>query len=172
MGITRFYYLNVGMVNSKNYEELIGLINQLDNSSIAYMDYKTDSGHLVLSKEVPMIQSTPEQKSTETTEAIIQPQSVQDITETVQNETVTVEASKTGEAIESPMVGVAYLQPSPDEPSFVKVGDRVEQGDVVCIIEAMKLMNEIQAPRSGVITEILIENEEVVEYKQPLFFID
>lgn len=160
------------MVNSMNYEELIGLINQLDNSSIAYMDYKTDSGHLVLSKEVPTIQSTPEQKSTETTEAIIQPQSVQDITETVQNEAVTVEASKTGEAIESPMVGVAYLQPSPDEPSFVKVGDRVEQGDVVCIIEAMKLMNEIQAPRSGVITEILIENEEVVEYKQPLFLID
>ena len=72
------------MVNSMNYEELIGLINQLDNSSIAYMDYKTDSGHLVLSKEVPTIQSTPEQKSTETTEAIIQPQSVQDITETVQ----------------------------------------------------------------------------------------
>ena len=155
-----------------NYEELIGLINQLDNSSIAYMDYKTDSGHLVLSKEVPTIQSNSESKSVESTEPIVQTQAVQEPAETVQNEAITLEAEKTGEAIESPMVGVAYLQPSPDEPSFVQVGDRVEQGDVVCIIEAMKLMNEIQAPRSGVITEILIDNEEVVEYKQPLFVID
>lgn len=160
------------MVNSMNYEELIGLINQLDNSSIAYMDYKTDSGHLVLSKEVPTIQSNSESKSVESTEPIVQTQAVQEPAETVQNEAITLEAEKTGEAIESPMVGVAYLQPSPDEPSFVQVGDRVEQGDVVCIIEAMKLMNEIQAPRSGVITEILIDNEEVVEYKQPLFVID
>ena len=160
------------MVNSMNYEELIGLINQLDNSSIAYMDYKTDSGHLVLSKEVPTILSNQETKSVEAAENVVHTQTVQEVMETVQNEPVTVEAEKTGEAIESPMVGVAYLQPSPDEPFFVKVGDRVEQGDVVCIIEAMKLMNEIQAPRSGVITEILIENEEVVEYKQPLFLID
>ena len=160
------------MVNSMNYEELIELINQLDNSSIAYMDYKTDSGHLVLSKEVPTIQSNSESKSVESTEPIVQTQAVQEPAETVQNEAITLEAEKTGEAIESPMVGVAYLQPSPDEPSFVQVGDRVEQGDVVCIIEAMKLMNEIQAPRSGVITEILIDNEEVVEYKQPLFVID
>ena len=160
------------MVNSMNYEELIELINQLDNSSIAYMDYKTDSGHLVLSKEVPTIQSNSESKSVESTEPIVQTQAVQEPAETVQNEAITLEAEKTGEAIESPIVGVAYLQPSPDEPSFVQVGDRVEQGDVVCIIEAMKLMNEIQAPRSGVITEILIDNEEVVEYKQPLFVID
>ena len=160
------------MVNSMNYEELIELINQLDKSSIAYMDYKTDSGHLVLSKEVPTIQSNSESKSVESTEPIVQTQAVQEPAETVQNEAITLEAEKTGEAIESPMVGVAYLQPSPDEPSFVQVGDRVEQGDVVCIIEAMKLMNEIQAPRSGVITEILIDNEEVVEYKQPLFVID
>lgn len=164
------------MVNSMNYEELIGLINQLDNSSIAYMDYKTDSGHLVLSKEVPNLQTNQETSSaTEPSENVVQAQSVQEVTETVATEAVSVDvapAEKVGEAIESPMVGVAYLQPNPDEPAFVKVGDRVEQGEVVCIIEAMKLMNEIQAPRSGVITEILIENEEVVEYKQPLFLID
>ncbi len=77
-----------------------------------------------------------------------------------------------GEAVESPMVGVVYLQPKPDEDPYVKVGDRVEQGDVICIVEAMKLMNEIQAPRSGIVTEILVENEEVVEYKQPLIRID
>ena len=59
-----------------------------------------------------------------------------------------------------------------DEDPYVKVGDRVEQGDVICIVEAMKLMNEIHAPHSGVVTEILVENEAVVEYKQPLIRID
>ena len=66
------------------------------------------------------------------------------------------------------MVGVVYLQATPDADPYVKVGDKVEQGDVICIVEAMKLMNEIQAPFSGVITEVFVQNEEVVEYGQPL----
>ena len=77
-----------------------------------------------------------------------------------------------GEAVESPMVGVLYLQAPPDVDAYVKVGDRVEQGDVICIVEAMKLMNEIQAPISGIVTEILVENEEVVEYGQPIMRIE
>ena len=64
------------------------------------------------------------------------------------------------------------LQPGPDKDSFVRVGDRVEQGQTICIVEAMKLMNEIQAPKAGLVTEILIENEEVVEFGQPLIRID
>ena len=70
------------------------------------------------------------------------------------------------------MVGVVYLQPGPDKDYFVQMGDRVEQGQTICIIEAMKLMNEIQAPKAGIVTEILIENEEVVEFGQPLIRID
>ena len=74
-----------------------------------------------------------------------------------------------GKTIKSPMVGVFYAAPSPDRPPFVSVGDTVSKGDVVCIIEAMKIMNEITATESGTITEVLVENGDVVEYDQPLF---
>lgn len=76
-----------------------------------------------------------------------------------------------GKSIKSPMVGVFYAAPSPDRPPFVNVGDTVKKGDVVCIIEAMKIMNEITATESGTITEVLVENGDVVEYDQPLFTI-
>lgn len=72
-------------------------------------------------------------------------------------------------AIKSPMVGVFYAAPAPDKPAFVSVGDTVNKGDVVCIIEAMKIMNEITADKSGTVTEILVENGDVIEFDQPLF---
>ncbi len=68
----------------------------------------------------------------------------------------------------SPMVGTFYRAPAPDEPPFVDVGDRVRVGQTVCIIEAMKLMNEIEAEAAGEIVEILVQNGEPVEYNQPL----
>ena len=73
-----------------------------------------------------------------------------------------------GVEVLSPMVGVAYLQPAPDKDPYVQVGDRVEAGDVVVIIEAMKIMTEIKAECSGIIVDILVANEELVEYDQPL----
>ena len=74
-----------------------------------------------------------------------------------------------GIEVVSPIVGIVYLQPAPDKPVFKKVGDQVAKGEVICIIEAMKLMNEITSETDGVITEILVENESVVEYGQTLF---
>lgn len=71
----------------------------------------------------------------------------------------------------SPMVGTFYGAPSPEKPSFVKVGDKVKKGQTVCIIEAMKLMNEIECDYDGEVIEILVENEAMVEYGQPLFVI-
>jgi len=71
--------------------------------------------------------------------------------------------------IKSPMVGTFYSAGSPDSPAFVKVGQKVSEDSVVCIIEAMKVMNEIQAEMSGTITECLVENGGAVEYGQPLF---
>jgi acetyl-CoA carboxylase biotin carboxyl carrier protein len=68
----------------------------------------------------------------------------------------------------SPMVGTFYRAPAPDEPSFVEVGDRVQVGQTVCIVEAMKLMNELEAEVAGEIVEILVQNGEPVEYGQPL----
>lgn len=75
----------------------------------------------------------------------------------------------TKSVIPSPMVGTFYRAPSPENDAFVDVGSEVEENTVVCIIEAMKVMNEIQAEKSGRITEILVENGETVEYGQPLF---
>lgn len=72
----------------------------------------------------------------------------------------------------APIVGTFYLSPAPEAPPYVKVGDQVEEGTVLCIIEAMKLMNEIEAEQSGTITEILVQNEDPVEYGQLLFRID
>ncbi|MCX7946101.1 MAG: acetyl-CoA carboxylase biotin carboxyl carrier protein [Hydrogenophilus sp.] len=76
-----------------------------------------------------------------------------------------------GHIVKSPMVGTFYRAPSPSAPPFVEIGTRVEVGDRLCIIEAMKLMNEIEAEVAGVIKAILVENGQPVEYGQPLFVI-
>lgn len=78
-------------------------------------------------------------------------------------------ANSTGKEILSPMVGMFYAAPSPDSQPFVRPGDAVKKGDVLCIIEAMKLMNEITAEEDGVIAEVLVDNGQVVEFSQPLF---
>jgi len=72
----------------------------------------------------------------------------------------------------SPMVGTFYAQPAPDKPPYVSVGDTVKKGQIVCIIEAMKLMNEIESDVSGRIVKCLVNNEEMVEYGQPLFLVE
>lgn len=77
-----------------------------------------------------------------------------------------------GKVITSPMVGTFYLKPSPSEKPFVSVGQTVKKGDVLCIIEAMKLMNEIESEYDGVITEILVNDETPVEYGTKLFKIE
>ncbi len=74
-----------------------------------------------------------------------------------------------GETVDSPMVGTFYAAPSPDADNFVSVGDRVSPDTVVCIIEAMKVMNEIKAETAGTIAEVLIDNGQPVEFGQPLF---
>ncbi|VTU14115.1 MULTISPECIES: acetyl-CoA carboxylase biotin carboxyl carrier protein [unclassified Variovorax] len=77
-----------------------------------------------------------------------------------------------GHAIKSPMVGTFYRSSSPGAPAFVEIGSQVKEGDTVCIIEAMKILNEIEADKSGTVTQILGENGQAVEYGQPLFIIE
>lgn len=147
------------------YEELRELITHIDESSLAYVDVETESHHVIISKEVPQMRM--KQEDSPQAQAIIEP-SVENEVRTVEIPKENVEIEVKGEVIEAPMVGVVYLQATPDADPYVKVGDKVQQGDVICIVEAMKLMNEIQAPFSGVITEVFVQNEEVVEYGQPL----
>ena len=81
-------------------------------------------------------------------------------------------AADLGNAQKSPMVGTFYRAPSPASPAFVEVGQNVKAGDTLCIIEAMKLMNEIEAEKSGVVKAILVDNGQPVEYGEPLFIIE
>lgn len=80
-------------------------------------------------------------------------------------------AAETGHVVKSPMVGTFYRSSAPGAPAFVEVGASVKEGDTLCIIEAMKLLNEIDADASGTITKILVENGQPVEFGQPLFVI-
>ena len=89
------------------------------------------------------------------------------------SETATEEPDSTpGVEVLSPMPGTFYRAPSPDDPPFVKEGDSVKKGDPLCIIEAMKIMNEIEAEDNGVIQKIFIESGQAVEFNQPLFIIE
>jgi acetyl-CoA carboxylase biotin carboxyl carrier protein len=78
------------------------------------------------------------------------------------------EAAPSGHLVKSPMVGTFYRSPSPSSPSFIEVGQHVKAGDVICIIEAMKMMNQIEADKTGVIEAILVDDGEPVEFDQPL----
>ncbi|HSG02210.1 MAG TPA: acetyl-CoA carboxylase biotin carboxyl carrier protein [Marinobacterium sp.] len=80
-------------------------------------------------------------------------------------------AAPAGHTVNSPMVGTFYRSPSPNAPVFVEVGKSVKAGDVICIVEAMKMMNQIEADKSGVVEAILVEDGQPVEYDQPLIII-
>ena len=82
------------------------------------------------------------------------------------------EETPVGNVVESPLVGTFYAAPAEDAESFVKVGDRVEKGQTLGIVEAMKLMNEIESEFDGTVKEILVENEQMVEFGQPMFVIE
>ena len=80
-------------------------------------------------------------------------------------------AVQSGHVVKSPMVGTFYRAPSPGADAFVQIGDSIKEGQTICIIEAMKLLNEIECDMSGVVKEILVENGQAVEYGQPLFIV-
>ena len=82
---------------------------------------------------------------------------------------VAQEPAPAADTLDAPLVGCVYLSPSPEAAPFVKVGDHVKKGQVLCIVEAMKVMNEYPAPKDGVIAEVCVENGQLVEYGQPLF---
>lgn len=131
------------------------LIKILEESQLSALEISDKNGSVYLEKAVPAGQVTQTVIPTDcTAPAVSAP---------VPSRAVT------GKTIKSPMVGVFYSASGPDNPPFVSVGQPVKKGDVVCIIEAMKIMNEITAEEDGTITEILVENGEVVEFDQPLF---
>lgn len=159
------------------YEELVKLIDKLDQSSLAYFEFTNDNERLLLAKEVPQVAAPAPVVVTDVTEsaaltaqaslAAPAPVAVPEVVEAPAAPAPAPEAA--GKDVPAPMVGVVYLQANPDADPYVQVGDSVKKGQVLCLIEAMKLMNEIVAPQDGVVSAILVENENIVEYGQALF---
>lgn len=140
-------------------DDLKELINAVDNSSVTNFIIKGSDGEkIVIKKEIKIADANPYVQTVETN---------------VNSGNVKVEENKTNaenyKIIKSPMIGVFYSASSPDAEPFVKVGSVVSVGDTVCIIEAMKLMNEVQSDTTGEIVEVCVSNGDVVEYGQTLF---
>ena len=153
-------------------EEIKELINTLDASSLTNLEIKGENGEkLVLNKKIKQeITVAPALQSVIPQAAAAAPQVVsaaEPAPAAAPAETKT--ADDNCRVITSPMVGVFYTSPSPEADAYVSVGQSVQSGDVVCIIEAMKLMNEIPATESGTIVEVCVSNGDIVEYGQPLF---
>ena len=155
-----------------NLNEIKDLMAQFDQSSLREFSYKNGTDELLFSKnEAKLVAEASQapQAVVSVTESTLAPQAptTAPAVETVP-ESNTTESVAEGDLVESPLVGVAYLAAGPDKPNFVSVGDTVKKGQTLVIIEAMKVMNEIPAPKDGVVTEILVENEEMVEFGKGL----
>ncbi len=145
-------------------DELIQLIEAVNKNKIDKFVYKNESGERIsIQKKERVVVGAPVNISTDGLHAPAMSQ-----VPTIVREEIATQM-KSDKVITSPLVGTFYAAPAPGKDSFVKVGDPVKKGQVVGIIEAMKLMNEVESEVDGVIEEILISDEEVVEYGQALF---
>ena len=154
-----------------NINEIKDLMAQFDQSSLREFSYKDQSDELTFSKNDKPFESSsqPSEESTAKTNLVSPVEVAQSTTASIVEETVSPEApTAEGDVVESPLVGVAYLAAGPDKPPFVSVGDQVKKGQTLMIIEAMKVMNEVPSPKDGLVTEILVQNEEMVEFGKGL----
>ena len=154
-----------------NLEEIKSLINMLEGTEITELDIEDEEYNIKIKKGVPVHEANITQKTSpaDMSSPVENPQEPQPVKSEAEEEQ---ELKENRDEITAPMVGTFYRAPAPDADAFVNVGDNVQKGDTLCIIEAMKLMNEIEAEISGEIIEILVEDSEPVEYGQPLFIIE
>lgn len=155
-----------------NLNEIKDLMAQFDQSSLKEFSYKNGTDELVFSKnEAKLVAETspaPQPVVVPAAAHTVAPQAQTTPAVEAVSESSPTESVAEGDLVESPLVGVAYLAAGPDKANFVSVGDTVKKGQTLVIIEAMKVMNEIPAPKHGVVTEILVENEEMVEFGKGL----
>lgn len=147
-----------------NLEYLEKLANIVYDNDLSEITLEDDEQAVSIKREKPQVNNGAVVLPSTVTSQIVTPQNKQ--TEEVQNK------QHKGTPITAPMVGTFYASPSPEDEPFVKVGDSIAIGQVVCIIEAMKLMNEIEAEASGRITEICVKNGESVEFGQVLMYVE
>ncbi|MFV0555902.1 MAG: acetyl-CoA carboxylase biotin carboxyl carrier protein [Lactovum sp.] len=152
------------------FSEVSDLMDKFERSSIRELFWREGQAELQLSKNDSTIQVSEKSSSIEKIDLPIQ--EVVKANEKEQDSPVvdfSVEKKeKEGETVKSPLVGVAYLKPAPDKAEFISVGDYVKKGQTLLIIEAMKVMNEIPAEKDGVVTEILVSTEQLIEFGQEL----
>jgi len=150
-------------------EDIQALIKEIDNSSIDEFTYETDGSKLKLKKQINKNVIGEEVTSVSQPQTNISANQAETLVEHVA-QPAEMDTQISGDYdIKSPMVGTFYNSSSPDKAAYVSVGDKVNADTVVCIVEAMKLFNEIEADTEGEIVEILVNNGELVEYGQPLF---
>ena len=138
------------------------LMELLEESGLTEIEVKEGEESIKLSRA----------KKTENTIPSPHAKKIQEVTENAKEEKINQQEKPEGETIDSPMVGTFYRGPSPDSKPFVEKGQKVNKGDTVCILEAMKMMNQVTAERNCVIKDILVDDAEPVEFGQPLFIIE
>lgn len=149
-------------------EKMIELIDAVSKSDLTGFKYEEEGIKLNLSKRENTCYVT-ENLSAPVNAVTTSAAEIKKAAEGDQISGTSAEEIPVGNVVESPLVGTFYAAPAEDAESFVKVGDRVEKGQTLGIVEAMKLMNEIESDYSGTVAEILVNNQEGVEYGQPLF---
>ena len=153
-------------------KEIRDLIDFISNSGLDEVNIETQEFKIAVKKNSPIINTI-----SETPVTVAAPQQITEVPQVQQPVASTSDAPASDETsdyieIKSPMIGTFYLTPSPDSEAFVKLGDSVKVGQTVCIVEAMKLFNEIESEYSGKIVKLLVENASPVEFDQPLFLLD
>ena len=149
-------------------DKLKEVIYILENSNINEIEVRFWFSKIKVTKDAPII-NTDSESLPEQTISKIEETSLNQLTETKEIPTPTSPHTFT---VRSPMPGTFYSSPDPDSKPFVEIRTQVNEGDTLCIIEAMKIMNEIQSEKSGTIKEIMIEDGNPIEFDQPLFIID
>lgn len=154
-----------------DYQQILELVKEVSKAGLTNFEYT--EGNIRIAMSCPQ----PEEKIVVPASNLVLKEAAGAGANTVetavpaQQEPEQIAEEKGGNVVKSPLVGTFYAAPSEDAQPFVKVGDTVKKGQTLAIVEAMKLMNEIESEFDGVVTEILVENEDNVEYGQPLFLI-
>lgn len=145
-----------------NYEDIKKILDDMGNSKIDSLDIEFPDGtKLSMKKNQRLVTGVAQE---------VKPLAQVNVNTNAKNETnIDTEAEENLKEVKSPMVGTFYTSPSPNAEPFVKKGDHVKKGQVLCVVEAMKLMNEIESEFDGEIVEVCVKNEDMVEYGTPLF---
>lgn len=147
------------------FEKILKLIESVSNSELTSFTLEEDGTKLILEARRGKVDVSEPQN--ENVQVIVR----EETTDTNVESTTTTTTTTSGKIVNSPLVGTFYCAPSPDAAPYVKVGDSVTKGQTLAIVEAMKLMNEIESDFDGVVKEVLVENGAIVEFGQPLFVI-